>query len=76
MYLQRQFLATDLANTVRTHEIEYQDVQEPNRESNSKGSEMKAAQQPRLRNLEKIKIFILNSFAITTLRENFRQFVF
>jgi hypothetical protein len=76
MYLQRRFLATDLADTVGTHEIEYQDVQEPNRESDSEGSEMEAAQQPRLRNLEEVKIFILSSFAITTLRENFRQFVF
>lgn len=75
MYLQRRFPATDLADTVGSHEIEYQDVQEPNRESDSEGSEMEAAQQSRLRNLEEVKTFILTSFAMTTLRENFRQFV-
>lgn len=76
MYLHRRFLATDSVDTVGTRDIEYQDVQELDIVSDSEGSETEAAQQPRLSDLEEVKTFILTSFAMITLRQNFRQFLF
>lgn len=75
VYLQRRILATDVAETAGIHEVESQYIKEPDLESDSEGSENEAAQQPRFKNLEEVKTFILTSFAMTTLRENFRQFV-
>lgn len=75
MYLQRRILVTDIAETAGILEVESQYIKEPDLESGSEGSETEAAQQPRFRNLEEVKTFILTSFAMTTLRENFRHFV-
>ena len=74
MYLQRRILTTDLAGSLGPHDMDYQDIQDPNPESGYEGSETEAAQQPRFKNLEEVKPFILTSSAMTTLREVFRHF--
>lgn len=75
MYLQRRILTTDLAESPGPHEIDYQDIQEPNLKSGSEESETETAQQPRFKDLKEVKTFIFTSSAMTILRENFRQFV-
>jgi len=74
MYLQHRNLTTDLAGSLGPHDMDYQDIQNPNPESGSEGSETEAAQQPRFKNVEEVKTFILTSSAMTTLRDNFRHF--